>query len=89
MPDPLSPKMGLGMKVAVLPHLWATFLTTCLYHMVRSAMVTSGPNTMDSSPWPAVATSWWKTSTVMPSFSRVRAISARMSVWESMGDTGK
>ena len=31
MPEPLSPKSGLGMNVAVLPCLRATFLTMYLY----------------------------------------------------------
>ena len=30
MPEPLSPKSGLGMKVAVLPSRRATFLTMYL-----------------------------------------------------------
>ena len=30
MPEPLSPKSGFGMKVAVFPYLRATFLTTYL-----------------------------------------------------------
>ena len=30
MPDPLSPKSGLGMNVAVLPAATATFFTTYL-----------------------------------------------------------
>ena len=34
MPEPLSPKIGFGMNVAVLPCFRATFLTTYLYHMV-------------------------------------------------------
>ena len=33
MPLPLSPNIGLGMNVAVLPCLRATFLTTYLYHI--------------------------------------------------------
>ena len=40
MPEPLSPKSGLGMNVAVLPCLRATFLTMYLYHMSWSAIVT-------------------------------------------------
>ena len=31
MPEPLSPNIGLGMKVTVLPWRWATFLMTYLY----------------------------------------------------------
>ena len=33
MPEPLSPKSGFGMNVAVLPCLRATFLTMYLNHM--------------------------------------------------------
>ena len=33
MPEPLSPKIGLGMKVAVLPLRQATFLTMYLNFM--------------------------------------------------------
>ena len=32
MPEPLSPKSGFGMNVAVLPCWRATFLTMYLYH---------------------------------------------------------
>jgi hypothetical protein len=31
MPEPLSPKIGFGMNVAVFPAARATFLTTYLY----------------------------------------------------------
>jgi hypothetical protein len=37
MPDPLSPKIGLGMKVAVLLLRHATFLMMCLNFMTSSA----------------------------------------------------
>ena len=40
MPEPLSPKSGFGMNVAVLPCLRATFLTMYLYHISLSAIVT-------------------------------------------------
>ena len=36
MPEPLSPKIGLGMKVAVLPASQAVFLTTYLNFMMSS-----------------------------------------------------
>jgi len=77
------------MKVAVLPLRRATFLTTCLYHMVRSAMTVSLSKSMDSSACPAVATSWWKTSMGIPTPCSVSAISARISYCVSFGDTGK
>ena len=37
MPDPLSPKIGLGMKVTVLPASHATFLMMYLKSMTLSA----------------------------------------------------
>ena len=39
MPEPLSPKSGLGMKVTVLPCRRATFLTMYLNHISLSAML--------------------------------------------------
>ena len=44
---------------------------------------------MSISPWPAVATSWWWTSIVMPAFSISITISLRMSCRVSCGGTGK
>ena len=46
-------------------------------------------NCIDISHCPAVATSWWCTSTLMPTDSSVMAISARRSVSVSVGGTGK
>jgi hypothetical protein len=40
MPEPLSPKSGFGMKVAVLPHCSATFLTMYLNFRMSSAACT-------------------------------------------------
>ncbi len=77
------------MKVAVLPWRKATFLTTCLNHMVWSAISSSSSNRMSISPWPAVATSWCWHSTWMPSSSRASTISLRMSTCRSIGLTGK
>ena len=57
MPVPLSWKSGLGMNVAVLPYLRATFLTMYLYLKTLSAISTSGENFMSISHCPAVATS--------------------------------
>ena len=37
MPDPLSPMIGFGMKVAVLPYSWAMFLTMYLNSIISSA----------------------------------------------------
>ena len=66
MPEPLSWNSGLGMKVAVLPCRRATFLMTYLYLSSLSAMLLSESNRMSISAWPAVATSWWWTSTWTP-----------------------
>ena len=63
MPEPLSWKIGLGMKVAVLPCRRATFLMMYLYFIRLSAIFTSVSNRMSISHCPAVATSWWCTST--------------------------
>ena len=38
MPEPLSPKSGLGMKVTVLPYFLATFLMMYLNIIILSAM---------------------------------------------------
>ena len=89
MPEPLSPKSGLGMKVAVLPFLWATCLTTYLYFIWWSAIATILSNCMSISHWPAVATSWCWHSTVRPILIMVSAISARRSARLSLGGTGK
>ena len=58
MPEPLSMNTGLGMKVAVLPCMCATFLTMYLYSTSLSAISTIGLNRMSISHWPPVATSW-------------------------------
>ena len=58
MPEPLSPTIGFGMKVAVLPNWSATFCTTYLSFSTSSAFLTSVPNFTPISHWPAVATSW-------------------------------
>ncbi len=77
------------MKVAVLPLRWATFLTTYLSICSSSALRTSELKRAPISHWPALATSWWWTSTSMPSAISVLHISARMSCSESRGATGK
>src|SRR5215470_1603156 len=41
MPEPLSPKIGFGMNVAVLPLRQATFLTMYLNFMTSSAALSS------------------------------------------------
>ncbi|MNN26161.1 hypothetical protein D3C81_1396610 [compost metagenome] len=89
MPLPLSPTSGLGMKVAVLPLRWATFLMTYFIRSSSSAFCTRVLNLVPISHWPAVATSWCCTSTSMPTCSRVLHISARRSCRVSVGGTGK
>ena len=39
MPEPLMPKMGLGMKVAWSPFFWARVFTASLKVMMLSAVV--------------------------------------------------
>jgi hypothetical protein len=41
MPEPLSPKIGFGMKVAVLPASQAVFLTMYLNFITSSAAFSS------------------------------------------------
>ena len=77
------------MKVAVLPCLAATFLTTYLYFIWWSAIASSESNFMSISHWPAVATSWCWHSTVSPISIMVSAISARRSCSVSLGGQGK
>ena len=89
MPEPLSPKSGFGMNVAVLPYRRATFLTTYLYVITWSAIRVSVPKRMSISHWPPVATSWWWNSHGMPRRSSVSTISVRMSCSVSDGAGGK
>src|SRR5579859_6579584 len=58
IPEPLSLKTGLGMNVAVLPALLATFRTMYLYFIILSAALIRVSNRKSISHWPAVATSW-------------------------------
>ena len=89
MPEPLSWKSGLGMKVTVLPCFLAVFLVTYLYQSTRSAIFVSVSKRMSISVWPAVATSWWCTSILTPTLSRFSTISERRSWRWSAGGTGK
>ncbi len=77
------------MKVALLPCLRATFFTTYLNHMRLSAIEVRVENCMPISHWPAEATSWWPTSTLMPLSVSVVIMSARRSPRTSVGGTGK
>ena len=65
------------------------FLTTYLYFMTLSAVVSSVSYRMSISAWPAVPTSWWCTSIVRPTFSRFSTISDRRSWYWSIGGSGK
>ena len=89
MPEPLSWKIGLGMKVAVLPCFLAVFLAQYLYQSTLSAILVRVSKRMSTSVCPPVATSWWCTSTLTPTLSRARTMSERMSWNWSMGGTGK
>ena len=89
MPEPLSPKIGFGMKVAVLPLRSATLRTMYLNFMTLSALASSSSKRQLISVWPAVPTSWWPRSTIRPAFSSSIAISSRMSPKWSVGATGK
>ena len=77
------------MNVAVLPKLCATLWMTYFSVMTSSAFFTSEPNLTPISHWPAVATSWWCTSTTRPISSSAKHIAERMSCNESTGGTGK
>src|SRR5579862_1675881 len=54
MPDPLSPKMGLGMKVTVLPYWLATLLMIHLYFIMPLADLSRVLKRKSISAWPAV-----------------------------------
>ena len=79
MPEPLSWKIGLGMNVSDLPWRRATFFSTYLNVISWSAPASSVLNLVPISPWPPLATSWWCSSTSMPSSISVAAISERRS----------
>ena len=89
MPEPLSPKIGFGMNVAVLPLRQATLLTMYLNFITSSALASSSSKRQLISAWPAVPTSWWARSTIRPDFSSSIAISSRKSPKWSYGATGK
>ena len=89
MPEPLSPKIGFGMKVAVLPCCQATFLTMYLNFMTSSAARDKVLKRQLISAWPAVPTSWWARSTFMSRPSMMVTISSRRSPKWSVGATGK
>ena len=80
---------GFGMNVTVLPAFHAVFLTTYLYFSTLSAVFSSVSKRMSISAWPAVPTSWWCTSILMPTCSRFSTIWLRRSWYWSMGGSGK
>ena len=53
MPEPLSWKIGLGMKVTVLPYFFAVFLVQYLYQSTLSAIFVRVSKRMSISVWPA------------------------------------
>ena len=57
MPEPLSPTIGFGMNVAVLPYACAVLWTQYFRICNQSARCTSGANLVPISHWPALATS--------------------------------
>ncbi len=59
MPEPLSPTMGFGMNVAVLPYANATLWMMYFCSWIQSARWISVENFVPISIWPAFATSWW------------------------------
>ena len=89
MPLPLSPTIGFGMKVAVMPKESATLCTTYLSICTWSAFSTRVAAPVPISAWPPVPTSWWCISTSSPTRSRVRHMAERTSNRESTGGTGK
>ena len=89
IPLPLSPYCGFGMNVADLLLRRATFFTTYLNHMRLSAIEVRVENFIPISHWPALATSWWPTSTSIPLSISVVIMSARRSPSTSVGATGK
>jgi len=64
-------------------------LDDVLQTWTSSAFFTSVLNLTPISHWPAVATSWWWTSTGTPISSSVRHMAPRMSCSASTGGTGK
>ena len=89
MPEPLSPKSGLGMKVAVLPLRRATLRMMYLASITWSALSTRAWATRSISHWPPVATSWKWAEVAMPHSAIRWAISVRRSARLSVGGQGK
>src|SRR5438093_752758 len=86
MPEPLSPKIGFGMNVTLLPAARAAFLTTYLYVMTWSAMRVSVWYRRSISHWPPEATSWWWNSHGMPRRSSVSTTCVRDQQQVRLGD---
>ena len=77
MPEPLMPKIGLGMNVAYSPCSWAMALSVNLkVTRVVGGLAARRRSWKSISCWPA-ATSWWAASTLMPKASSALTMSWR------------
>src|ERR687897_81025 len=83
MPEPFSPKIGFGMKVAWKPAFFAISLTMRRYVIVWSAISSAGAKRMSISCWDG-PTSWWTYSIGIPIDSSARTVSCRSSLAASI-----
>ena len=88
IPEPLMPKMGLGIKVAWRPFFWARVLTASLKVIMLSAVRRASAYLKSISCWPW-ATSWWLASISKPICSRAMQISRRVPSPWSRGPRSK
>ncbi len=88
IPEPFTPKIGFGMKVAWRPWSMATFLTMSLKVVTLSAVATASPYLKSISCCPG-ATSWCAASTSKPIASRATTMSRRASSPRSTGVRSK
>ncbi len=88
MPEPASPKMGLGMKVAWRPFFWARVFTASLKVMILSAASRASAYLKSISCWPW-AHSWWLASISKPICSSAMQISRRVDSPWSRGPRSK
>ena len=79
IPEPLSPKRGFGIKVAVLPCRLAVFLTMYLNFIIESAIWLIVVYLIPISHWPPLPTSWWWSSASTPQSRRLVSICERTS----------